>query len=67
MNAALLNQVLLPSCLALMMLALGLSLQLQHFAKLRQAPKAIVLGLAMQLALLPALAWLIISLLSLPP
>lgn len=66
MSAQLLNTVLLPVSLGLMMLALGLSLQVKHFANVIQHPKAIALGLLMQLFLLPATAWLVIAGLSVP-
>ncbi len=66
MSAQLLNTVLLPISLGLMMLALGLSLQVKHFANVIQHPKAIALGLLMQLFLLPATAWLVIAGLSVP-
>lgn len=66
MSATLVNQVLLPIGLALMMLAMGLSLQAQHFNNILRAPKALFLGLGLQLFLLPGLAWLIIGLLQLP-
>lgn len=43
-----------------MMLVLGLSLKIQNFTHIIQHPKAISLGLFMQLVLLPAVAWLVI-------
>lgn len=66
MTAQLLNTVLLPISLGLMMLALGLSLQPKHFANVLQHPKAIILGLLMQMMLLPVTVWLVIAALSVP-
>lgn len=48
---------LLLGALALVMFGLGLSLSLGDFARLRQHPKAVVLALAIQMLLLPAVAW----------
>lgn len=56
-NPDVVNQVLLPISLGLMMLAMGLSLKVENFAKLRLYPKVIALGITLQLVLLPALAW----------
>ncbi|MCV6627338.1 MAG: bile acid:sodium symporter [Cellvibrionaceae bacterium] len=67
MTADILSQILLPLGLALMMLAMGLSLQVEHFSNILRYPKALGLGLLLQFLLLPALAWLIIGLLGLPP
>ena len=48
---------LLLGALALVMLGLGLSLSLGDFVRLRQRPKAVLLALAIQMLLLPAVAW----------
>ncbi len=48
---------LLLGSLALVMFGLGLSLALGDFARLRLYPKAVVLALAIQMLLLPAVAW----------
>ncbi|PIE43965.1 MAG: Na(+)-dependent transporter [Gammaproteobacteria bacterium] len=64
MSAQLLNTILLPMALASMMLALGLSLQPGNFAKVFNSPRAIAMGLLLQLIGLPLMAWLIIALTS---
>lgn len=51
---------LLLGALALVMFGLGLSLSLGDFARLRQQPKAVILALAIQMLLLPAVAWALI-------
>ena len=56
----LLSQIVLPISLALMMFAMGLSLTLADFRRVVKFPKAFVLGLSLQLLLLPLLAWLLI-------
>ncbi|MBI2746909.1 MAG: bile acid:sodium symporter family protein [Burkholderiales bacterium] len=48
---------LLLGALALVMFGLGLSLTLGDFVRLRQHPKAVLLALAIQMLLLPAVAW----------
>jgi BASS family bile acid:Na+ symporter len=48
---------LLLGALALVMFGLGLSLALGDFARLRLYPKAVLLALAIQMLLLPAVAW----------
>lgn len=48
---------LLLGALALVMFGLGLSLSLGDFVRLRQHPKAVLLALAIQMLLLPAVAW----------
>lgn len=48
---------LLLGALALVMFGLGLSLSLGDFVRLRQHPKAVLLALAIQMGLLPAVAW----------
>lgn len=55
-----LTQLLLPIVLGLMMLAMGLSLTLKDFQRIVQYPKAALLGIAMQLLLLPLIAWFLI-------
>ncbi|MBR9857739.1 MAG: bile acid:sodium symporter family protein [Gammaproteobacteria bacterium] len=52
--------------LALMTLVMGMTLETHHFSRLRQKPRPLVLGLAMQWGLLPLLAWLLIVTLELP-
>ncbi len=58
--------ILLPLMLALMTLVMGMTLETRHFSRLRQKPRPLVLGLAMQWGLLPLLAWLLIVTLELP-
>lgn len=48
---------LLLGALALVMFGLGLSLSLGDFVRLRQHPRAVLLALAIQMLLLPAVAW----------
>ncbi|WP_423893841.1 bile acid:sodium symporter family protein [Candidatus Pelagadaptatus aseana] len=60
MSAQLLNTTLLPICLGLIMLALGLSLKPRHFINIAKQPGSVILGLIMQLALLPAIALLLV-------
>lgn len=61
-----LTQVALPLALAMMMLVMGLSLRPVHFIAVAREPKLILLGLALQLLLLPALALALVMMLSLP-
>ncbi len=61
-----LTQIVLPLALAMMMLVMGLSLRPAHFVAVAREPKLILLGLALQLLLLPALAFLLVLVLSLP-
>ncbi len=48
---------LLLGALALVMFGLGLSLSVGDFVRLRQHPRAVLLALAIQMLLLPAVAW----------
>jgi BASS family bile acid:Na+ symporter len=64
-NPQLVNQALLPIGLGLIMLAMGLSLNVHHFAKLLLFPKVVALGITLQLVLLPVLAWFWVALLGL--
>lgn len=63
---AILPQLLLGA-LALVMFGLGLSLTLGDFARLRHHPRAVLMALLMQMALLPAVAWGLIVLLRVEP
>jgi BASS family bile acid:Na+ symporter len=56
----LLTQLVLPIVLALMMLAMGLSLTLNDFRRIAKYPKAALLGISLQLLLLPLVAWCLI-------
>jgi len=57
-----LTQLVLPIVLALMMLAMGLSLTLNDFRRIAKHPKAALLGISMQLLLLPLIAWCLVLL-----
>lgn len=59
------NAVLLPLCLALMMLVVGTGLEPRHFKPLWHQPRAAFAGLLAQLLLLPILVWALITLLNL--
>lgn len=63
----LIAQVLLPVVLAAIMLGMGLALKLEDFKRVLIQPKASLLGLALQMLFLPALALLIIAILPLNP
>lgn len=65
MQAMSINAVLLPLCLALMMLVVGSGLEPHHFKPLWHKPKAAVAGLLTQLFLLPLLVWAFIVLFNL--
>lgn len=57
---------LLPLFLAYIMFALGLQTQLSDFRQVLVQPKALVVGLAMQLLLVPLVAYVLVSLFNLP-
>lgn len=61
------NQVLLPLCLALIMLVMGTGLSLQSFLPVLHKPKAVLIGIVAQLVLLPMIVWALILALHLPP
>jgi BASS family bile acid:Na+ symporter len=60
-------QIALPIILALIMLGMGLALKISDFKAVIAQPKAIILGLILQILLLPTLAIAIITLLPLTP
>ncbi len=62
-----LPQVVLPWILASVMLAMGLSLTREDFARVLQHPQRVALGLGLQMVALPLLAWGLVLLLPLPP
>lgn len=62
-----LTTVLLPLALAVVMLGLGLSLTLGDFARVGRQPRAVVIALALQLLVLPALCFGLVLLFDLPP
>jgi len=61
-DVQLLTQAVLPITLALMMLTLGLALTLNDFRRIFNEPKAVLLGVTLQLVLLPVIAWGLIAL-----
>jgi BASS family bile acid:Na+ symporter len=62
-----LSTVALPLALAVVMLGLGLSLAPADFARIGRQPKAVVIALALQLLVLPALCFGIVLAFDLPP
>src|ERR687894_1265041 len=62
-----LTTVLLPLALALVMFGLGLSLTVGDFARVGRQPKAVLIALALQLLVLPALCFGLVVLFDLPP
>ena len=67
MQADLLTKVILPLSLFLIMLGIGLSLKPGDFKRVVQYPKALVVGLAGQMLLLPVIAFMIALVFQLPP
>ena len=61
------TDIVLPLALAFIMFALGLGLTFADFARVARQPRDFLIGAASQLVLLPAVAWLLVSLWSLPP
>jgi BASS family bile acid:Na+ symporter len=59
--------IILAASLAIIMLGMGLSLVIDDFKRIFSAPKAILVGLANQLILLPVIAFIIASTFSLTP
>ncbi|MET0467160.1 MAG: bile acid:sodium symporter family protein [Aeromicrobium sp.] len=57
----------LPVALGIIMFGLGLSLTVDDFRRVRQHPRAVVIALACQLLLLPAVCFGLVVLLDLPP
>src|SRR3712207_3761703 len=62
-----LTSVALPAALALIMFGLGLSLTVGDFARVGRSPKAVVIALALQLLVLPAVCFGIVLAFGLPP
>lgn len=67
MEATLLTKVVLPLALFVIMLGMGLSLKLDDFRRVGRHPKAVALGVLGQMVVLPAVAWLIVSLFGMAP
>jgi BASS family bile acid:Na+ symporter len=62
-----LTTVLLPLALALVMFGLGLSLTVGDFARVGRQPRAVVIALALQLLVLPAICFGLVLAFDLPP
>ena len=62
-----LTSVALPLALALVMFGLGLSLTVADFARVGRQPKAVVIALALQLLVLPAICFGLVLAFGLPP
>jgi BASS family bile acid:Na+ symporter len=67
MQASLVSNVLLPLALAVVMLGLGLGLTAADFRRVATMPKPVLVGLALQTLLLPAVAFLLAQAFHLPP
>lgn len=61
------TDVVLPLALAFIMFALGLGLTFADFARVAKSPRDFIVGALSQLVLLPAVAFLLVSVWSLPP
>lgn len=57
----------LPAALVIIMLGLGLSLRFDDFARVLARPLPVIIGLALQVVLLPAICFVLVYLWSLPP
>jgi len=55
-----LTQLVLPISLALMMFSLGLSLSANDFRRIAVSPRPAIVGIVMQLLLLPLIAWILL-------
>ncbi len=67
MQSSILTVVFLPVALGIIMLGLGLSLTLEDFKRVVLYPKAVVLGLACQMLVLPAICFGLAKAFALPP
>jgi BASS family bile acid:Na+ symporter len=67
MEASLITNVLLPLALALIMFGLGLSLTVEDFRRVVAYPRAVAIGLAMQMVVLTAVAFALAKLFALSP
>jgi BASS family bile acid:Na+ symporter len=61
------EQLLLPAGLSFIMFAVGLALTGADFRRVLERPRAVAIGLAGQMLLLPALAWLLVIVFAPPP
>ena len=66
MEASLITNVLLPLALALIMFGLGLSLALEDFRRVVAYPRAVAVGLVLQMVVLTAVAFAVAKLFALP-
>lgn len=67
MEASILSNVLLPLALGIVMLGLGLGLTFADFRRVVEMPRAVLVGLSVQIVLLPGVAFLIAKFFGLPP
>ncbi|MEL6603338.1 MAG: bile acid:sodium symporter family protein [Cyanobacteria bacterium J06614_10] len=67
MESSLLTAVLLPLALFIIMLGMGLGLTVADFKRILVEPKAVLIGLAAQLLLLPAVGFILASVFPLEP
>ena len=61
------SDIVLPIGLALIMFALGLGLTISDFIRIVKAPRDFIIGVAFQIFLLPIIAFLLITIWTLPP
>ena len=67
MNSSPLITIGLPVALAIIMFGLGLSLTLGDFARVARSPRAVVVALALQMLVLPAIAFALVTAFDLEP
>ena len=67
MEVSLLTRVFLPVAIVVIMLGLGLTLAVQDFARIARYPRAVALGLVLQLAALPLIAYAIVQAFGMSP
>ncbi|ANB17786.1 bile acid:sodium symporter family protein [Dokdonella koreensis] len=67
MNASLLTNLLLPLALGVIMLGLGLGLTIDDFKRVARYPRAVLIGLVLQIGVLPWAAFALALLFKLPP
>ncbi|MGB0467690.1 MAG: bile acid:sodium symporter family protein [Pontibacterium sp.] len=67
MENSLMTQWILPAALFSIMLGVGMSLRVADFKRVLSSPGVVVMGVSMQLLLLPLLGFVVVNLLALPP
>jgi len=67
MEATLLTRFVLPVAIVVIMFGLGLTLAVQDFARVARYPRAVALGLTLQLAALPLVAYVVVRLFGMSP